>query len=112
MRKKINVEPGTKGLVVKAKAKTNGYRDWLLIISHVKPMLCRLKLENTIFCHACICLGDGGLGDEASINPITFGVTSHYDFFEATKKEKEQLRVLLREFGLKYIKGINRIIKR
>ena len=112
MDEQINVEPGVKGIIVKAKAKTDKFYDWILIISHVES---RVKdIDYMIYCHACICLNYKGKVNicDAMTIPMGFGLASHYNFYKPTYEEINMMKEFLKQKNLKFIKGINKMFDR
>ena len=106
MRVKINVGPG---VITTAIANTKGYSDWVLIISHVE----REESADIIYCYACTCISRNlKLTDIAKKTPIRFGDASHYNFYKPTEPEKVMIKNVLKDYSLRYVKGINKMFDR
>ena len=109
MDEQINVEPGVKGVITTAIAKTKCYSDWVLIISHVE----REENADVIYCYACTCIPlSSKITDEAKKTPIRFGDVSHYNFYKPTEEEINMMKEFLKQKNLKFIKGINKMFDR
>ena len=117
-QEEIKMEPGVRGLFVKAKARTLKYNDWILLISHVqteiKPGYGDLPVD-MLYCYGCKNISYDYIDkhiDEVNKKPFAFGDASHYKFYKPTEEEKEIIINMLKAKKLKYIKGINKVIDR
>jgi len=117
-REEINIIPGIKGVFVRAESCEMFYSDWLLLISHVTTEIREEdgEIDDLIYCYACKDISSvpniAELCDEVKKTPFEFGNASHYKFYRATEKEKDTLINMLKAKKYKYIKGINKVIKR
>ena len=116
MRKEIRMEPGVRGLFVKAKARISKYDDWILLVSHVaiETRINAIGPINMVYCYGCKNMrydGDGGINDVSKTH-FSFGDASHYRFYKATEEEKKVIINMLKARKLKYIKVINKVVDR
>ena len=112
MGEEIILTPITKGVAVHAVPNENNKDpyagEWILLVSHTSI---NLQGELVAYRYASIRL-NGHITLGPSKKPILWGKVNNYIFYVATKEEKKQLRDLLLEHNMKYIKSINKLIDR
>ena len=108
--KKINVDENTpKGTILYASDKIS--ERWLILVDRVVP------LENgykTIIRHVSYDIsGKRFLCDKINFTTSTWGSTAAgYDFYIASKEQRKFIIDLMAKNGIKYVKVLNRMIKR
>ena len=115
MRKEIRMEPGVRGLFVKAEARERKYHDWILLVSHVAietRNINEVEPINMVYCYGCKNIKYNGSINEVSKIHFSFGNASHYRFYKATEEEKKVIINMLKAKKLKYVKCINKVIDR
>lgn len=116
MRKEVTMEPGVRGLFVKAKARERKYHDWILLVSHVAIETRNINDVvpiNMVYCYGCknMQYNDSSVNEVSKIH-FSFGDASHYRFYKATEEEKKVIINMLKAKKLKYIKVINKVVDR
>lgn len=105
-RKKVDISTNTRGVIVLAKARS-GYADWLVMVTRVDDIGSGvLKIYGHIFYNISDKEWYFSKGDEN----YAWGNTSHWDFFEPTKEQKQKIVDALKEKGYKYVPVLNKII--
>ena len=113
-REIIKVDENTKGVFVCAKSKYDFGLGmyWLILISDVKEKDFEGNRFLQMWRHASIYYGLSGSIEYASETPFQWGSIGGYIFYKATEEEKKLLKDLIKRKNLKYVKALNRIIKR
>jgi hypothetical protein len=105
-RVKVDISTNTRGVIVFAKGRS-GYADWLVMVTRVDDIGSGvLKIYGHIFYSITEKVWYFSNGDEN----YAWGNTSHWDFFEPTKEQKQKIVDALREKGYKYVPVLNKII--
>lgn len=105
-RIRVDISTNTRGVIVLAKGR-NGYADWLVMVTRVDDIGSGvLKIYGHIFYNISEKKWYFSDGDEN----YPWGNTSHWDFFEPTKEQKQKIVDALKEKGYKYVPVLNKII--
>lgn len=105
-RIKVDISTNTRGVIVLAKGR-GGRADWLVMVTRVDDVGSGvLKIYGHIFYNISEEKWYFSEGDEN----YAWGNINHWDFFEATKEQKQKIVNALREKGYKYVPVLNKII--
>ena len=109
MRRKVDIDINTKGIVVFAKGK-NGYSDWILLVTKVEDRGSSegLRIYGHIFYNINEERWYFSEGDEYYV----WGHTKHWDFYEPTKEQIQLIVDALKRRGYKYVPLLNKLIRK
>lgn len=109
MRRKVDIDINTKGIVVFAKGK-NGYADWILLVTKVEDtdLPYGLRIYGHIFYNIDEDRWYFSEGDENYV----WGNINHWNFYEPTKEEIRLIVDTLKKRGYKYVPLFNKLIKK
>lgn len=109
MKRKVNININTKGIIVFAKGK-NGFADWLVMVTRVDDVgLGNLKIYGHIFYNISDKIWYFSDGNE---NYAWGQINNHWDFFEPTIEQKQIIIGELKKMGYKYVPILNKLIKK
>ena len=109
-RREIQIKEDTKGKIVRIENQWDCYNKsyWIVLISHIKERID----GNVIYRHVTIFHGAANTWEGISLIPKNWGVYENCKFYEATEEEKQEIKELIKRRGFKYIKPLNKLIKR
>ncbi len=104
-REIVQIKENTKGKIVHIGLSDRTY--WIVFISHIE--------KNRIMRHASIYnFGKGNFRhwEYISESPENWGSYAGYRIYEATEEEKQRIKDLIKNRGFRYVKVLNKLIKR
>jgi hypothetical protein len=113
-REEITLDVNTRGRIVYAKSNKSIYDDYLVLINKVEPDKYDLKTPYLmIYYHVSLIVPGRSISVlENGENGRWSWDNGEFTFYTPTKEEVEQIKNILKERGLKFVKGINKVIKR
>ena len=106
-REQVIIDTNTKGRIVYAEINSGVKCKWILLISHVEPTSNSSMMINR---HVSYCIGINE--PHISVIPSKWGEASRFNFFEPTELEIDMIKNIIKRNGLKYVKSLNKLIKR
>lgn len=106
-REQVIIDTNTKGRIVYAEITLGFKTEWILLISHVEPTSNGSMMINRYVSY-CININEPHI----SVIPSKWGETSRFNFFEPTELEIDMIKDIIKRNGLKYVKSLNKLIKR
>ncbi len=111
-REEVILDVNTRGRIVYAKSNKSYYQDYLLLIDKVGPDNYDFKTPYLmIYYHVSLIIPDRCIDVNRGIGRWSWN-NGDFTFYTPTPEEVEQIKNILKEKGLKFVKGINKIIKR
>ena len=113
-REEVILDVNTRGRIVYAKSNKSIYDDYLVLINKVGPDKYDLKTPYLmIYYHVSLIVPGRSISVlENEENGRWSWDNGEFTFYTPTPEEVEQIKNILKERGLKFVKGINKIIKR
>ena len=106
--KEIKITEGTKGVVIFAESQDFEHDDWIILVSHVTPVLGENAFRIERYASYCtkdaVSYADTETGWWGSSN-------DNYKFYLATDEQKRTIINVLRKNKLKYISVLNKVIR-
>ena len=111
-REEVTLDVNTRGRIVYAKSNKSCYEDYLLLIDKVGPDNYDSETPYLmIYYHVSLIIPDRSIDVNRGIGRWAWN-NGDFTFYTPTPEEVEQIKNILKERGLKFVKGINKIIKR
>lgn len=106
-REQVIIDTNTKGRIVYAERDLGYKAKWVLLISHVEPTSIPSMMINR---HVSYYINN----NEPHISriPVKWGEDTMFNFFEPTEYEIDIIKNIIKRSGMKYIKSLNKLIKR
>jgi hypothetical protein len=113
-RNEISINLKTKNKIVCAEHVENHGGDihtWIILISHVKE---ETYYDGTkhLFLYRHVSSFYKNRMEHISLSPHNWGSIDDYRFYEATEEEKRVIKNIIKRNGFKYIKALNKLVKR
>jgi hypothetical protein len=113
-RDEILIDLNTKNKLVCAEHINNHGGDihtWVLLISHVEERTFHDgKKHLVIYRHVSSFYGNSI--EHISLKPYSWGSIDDFRFYEANDDEKKLIKDIIKRKGFKYIKALNKLVKR
>ena len=103
--KETTVFVGQKGVLVFAKSKDSSHDDWLVLISNVTEKSDGLYVKGYIFYNLTTHVWYFDRRGES------WGYTTHFEFYEPTREQKQKISNELARRGFKYVPVLNKLVK-
>ena len=109
MKRMVDININTKGIVVYAKGKIC-YDDWILLVTKVEDIgpLNALMVYGHIFYN----IGEDRWYFSKGDENYAWGITKYWDFYEPTKEQIRLIVDALKRRGYKYVPLANKLIKK
>ena len=113
-RDEIVIDINTKNKIVCAEHIENcggNFHTWILLISHVKE---ETYYDGTkhLFLYRHVSSFYRNRMEHINLSPHNWGSIDNYKFYEATEEEKRVIKNIIKRNGFKYIKALNKLVKR
>lgn len=107
MKRTVNININTKGIVVFAKGKSS-YDDWILLVTKVQDSPNGLRIYGHIFYN----IGEDKWYFSEGDENYAWGNIKYWDFYEPTKEQIRLIIDALKRRGYKYVPLLNKLIKK
>ena len=111
-REQITITPETRATIVYAKAAKTGFQDWLLLIDRVTEELYPYK-DLMIYTHVSWNVTQGMATSNVGEN-CNWGYVYYYgyEFYKPNEEDIKKIKEILKLYGKRYVKGINKLFDR
>lgn len=110
-RQEIEITEKTRGIIVVAKSPNKNNNGFILLIDKVEPVKILGDDDLLIYTHVMLCVD---MDLDFSFLDKRWGYTKRYGykFYKPTEEDINKVKNCIRKRGLKYIRGVNKLIKR